>query len=105
MEYLNSQFNNRINFFLGDAIETLSNFKTNYKYDLIHIDADHNENAVIQQFNNTLPLATTNAYYIFDDYEAVNLCIDNWILKGTLKHINTPRCLWTNIITQLNTHS
>ena len=42
-----------------------------------------------------------NAYIIFDDYEAVKQCIDTWINENTLEHIETPGCLWTNIITKL----
>jgi len=46
-------------------------------------------------------LAKDDAFIVFDDYEAVRKLIDGWISGGVLKHVRTPWCLWTNIVTKL----
>ena len=103
VEYLNKHFGNRVNFMLGSANEKIPELYKNMDtgYNLIHIDADHYVHAVIEQFNLIKPLAVCGGYIIFDDYEAVRECIDNWIKEGILEHIFTPWCLWTNIVTKL----
>lgn len=100
VEYLNSQFGNRIDFHLGDAADVLPRLEAR-SYDCVHIDADHNIEAVRQQFALSKPLAAPRAYVVFDDYEAVQPLIDGWIARGELDLIEKPGCLWTNIVTQL----
>jgi hypothetical protein len=105
VEYLNANFNNRITFYLGDAEEIVNGLskELNQKFDFIHIDADHNEPAVNAQFLASKRLAKEDAFIVFDDYEAVRKLIDGWISGGILKHVRTPWCLWTNIVTKLVT--
>jgi predicted O-methyltransferase YrrM len=103
VEYLNANFNNRITFYLGDAVEVVNGLSDNDKFDFIHIDADHNEPAVNAQFLASKRLAKDDAFIVFDDYEAVRKLIDGWISGGILKHVRTPWCLWTNIVTKLVT--
>lgn len=104
VEYLNKHFGNRITFHLGTAEDVMSNQALG-KFDCIHIDADHNEEAVRRQFIMSQAFAEPHATYVFDDYEAVRPLIDGWISNGTLGHVFTPWCLWTNIITRLNNKS
>ena len=99
VEYLNSVFNNRISFYLGSAKDMIPRMVN--KYDLIHIDADHNHDAVIEQFTLSKTLADPRAWVIFDDYEAVKSCIDEWVNNNVLELIEIPWCLWTNIVTKL----
>lgn len=100
VNYLNKMFNNRITFFLGDAVKTVE--KLQYvEFDCIHIDADHYEAAVNAQFNVCVKYAKPNAFIVFDDYEAVQPLIDGWISNGTLTCVTIPWCLWTNIVTRL----
>ena len=101
VEYLNQHFGNRITFHLGDATEVLKTLP-HHEYDTIHIDADHTHEAVLSHFLHSLPLAKKNAYIVFDDYEATQSLIDRFIFDNTLSVIELPRCLWTNIVTQLN---
>lgn len=101
VEYLNKHFGNRITFHLGNAEDILSTQELG-TFDCIHIDADHNEHAVSKQFVLSKKFAEPGATYVFDDYEAVRSLIDGWISNGTLEHIFTPWCNWTNIITRLN---
>ena len=100
VEYLNKHFNNRITFHLGDAVEIMKTLPVN-TYDMIHIDADHTIPAVTAQFAEARHLAKPSAYIIFDDYEALRSEIDGWIQEGVLRHIITPWCLWTNIVTKI----
>jgi cephalosporin hydroxylase len=101
IKYLNSVFGERITFIHSDAITALKNLPHN-EYDLIHIDADHTDEAVKAQFNASWPLAKQNAYIIFDDYDAVHNTINELISNNTLKHIIIPDCSWRNCVTQLN---
>lgn len=101
VEYLNQHFGNRITFHLGDATEILKTLP-HHEYDAIHIDADHTQEAVRSHFIHSLPLAKKNAYIVFDDYEATQSLIDQFVFDKTLSVIELPRCLWTNIVTQLN---
>jgi hypothetical protein len=101
VEYLNTHFGNRIDFHLGNSEDVLTNQDLG-EFDCIHIDADHREDAVSREFAFTQKFASPEAYFVFDDYEALRNLIDGYILSGKLNHIETPWCLWTNIITRLN---
>jgi hypothetical protein len=101
VEYLNQHFGNRITFHLGDASEVLKTLPFD-EYDAIHIDADHTHEAVRSHFVHSLPLAKKNALVIFDDYEATQSLIDKFITDKVLTIVELPKCLWTNIVTQLN---
>jgi hypothetical protein len=101
VEYLNQYFGNRITFHLGDASEVLKTLPFD-EYDAIHIDADHTHEAVRSHFVHSLPLAKKNALVIFDDYEATQSLIDKFITDKVLTIVELPKCLWTNIVTQLN---
>lgn len=98
--YLNAHFGNRITFHLGTAAEILPTLPL-ATYDCIHIDADHYDDAVRQQFTLAKPLATPRAFVVFDDYEAVRSVIDSLIESKVLDQLELPGCLWTNIVTQL----
>jgi len=100
VEYLNQHFGNRITFHLGDASEVLKTLPSD-EYDAIHIDADHTHEAVRSHFVHSLPLAKKNALIVFDDYEATQSLIDAFIADKLLTVVELPRCLWTNIVTQL----
>lgn len=100
IEYLNSVFGNRIQFICGDAVTVMRSLPLN-SYDFIHIDADHNNEAVSAQFNACVPLAKSNAFIVFDDYDAVKETIHHFIDTGYLQHIVTPKCLWRNCVTRL----
>lgn len=98
--YLNQHFQNRVTFYKGDAVEVMKSLPHNL-FDAIHIDADHNIPAVTAQFAIARRLAKNGAFVVFDDYEAVRPLIDGWIAEGTLHHVFTPWCLWTNIVTNI----
>jgi O-methyltransferase len=104
VEYLNKHFGNRVQFFLGNSRDVLTRERLG-QFDCIHIDADHREDAVSQEFILTRPFAVSNAFYVFDDYEALRSLIDRYISAGILLHVETPWCLWTNIITRLKSVS
>lgn len=104
VEYLNKHFGNRIRFYLGYSKDVLTSENLG-KFDCIHIDADHREDAVSQEFTLSQQYATRNAYYVFDDYEALRVLIDGYVSSGILEHISTPWCLWTNTITRLKSVS
>lgn len=100
VEYLNANFNNRVTFILDDAVSAVNRLDAEL-FDLVHIDADHNDAAVKAQFNSSLRVAKLGAYYVFDDYIAVKNSINAFLGAGFLKHIVTPNCPYTNCVTQL----
>jgi spermidine synthase len=100
VDYLNSQFHNRVTFILGDAVEIMKTLPSN-TYDAIHIDADHNIPALNKQFTETRRLAINGGFIVFDDYESLRTAIDGWISEKILHHVVTPWCLWTNIVTNI----
>jgi hypothetical protein len=99
--YLNEQFNNRITFIHDDALKALETLSAD-EFDLIHIDADHNDEAVLAQFHASCRVAKKNATVIFDDYDAVGKTIDGLLSANVLQHVKTPECLWRNCVTRLN---
>lgn len=101
VDYLNTHFNNRVTFIHNDAIKALESLESE-SFDLIHIDADHNDDAVLAQFNASTCLASKNATVIFDDYDAVRKTIDGLIESGRLNLVKKPECLWRNCVTTLN---
>jgi hypothetical protein len=100
VDYLNTHFGNRITFHLGDAVTIMKTMDTD-SFDAIHIDADHVIPAVTAQFSEATRLAKIGSYVVFDDYEALRQAIDSWISNKQLQHVETPWCLWTNIVTVL----
>ena len=104
VQYLNKHFGNRIRFYLGDSTDVLSREKLG-QFDCIHIDADHREDAVANEFALSRPLASPGAFFVFDDYEALRPLIDGYISSGVLFHVDTPWSLWTNIVTRLRSVS
>jgi len=100
VDYLNTHFNNRITFIHADALKGIATLADN-TFDFVHIDADHYDAAVNNQFNASVRVAKLGATVVFDDYEAVQGTIDGFINRGILKHIVTPGCLWTNCVTKL----
>lgn len=104
VEYLNTHFNNRVHFHLGYSTDVLRRDDLG-TFDCIHIDADHRVEAVSEEFALSRPLAQPNAHFVFDDYEALRPLIDGYISSGVLRHIETPWCLWTNVVTRLSSVS
>lgn len=101
VEYLNKAFNNRITFYLGDATNIINSIKPENNFDLVHIDADHNNEAVLRQFNASRKISTRDAFFVFDDYEATRNTIDSLINTNIVRQLVLPNCLWTNIVTKL----
>jgi hypothetical protein len=100
VDYLNKHFGNRVDFILGDAVEAMKRLPAGL-FDVVHIDADHVIPAVTAQFTEARRLARPGATVVFDDYEALRPAIDGWISAGILQAVETPWCLWTNIVTRL----
>jgi len=99
VSYLNKVFDNRILFIQGNAQEILPVLsRLEQTYDIIHIDADHTNEAVTQYYNLSKPLAKQNSYIVFDDYEATRCLIDSIIKYDNLDIVTIPFCLWTNIV-------
>ena len=99
VDYLNTQFGNRITLLIGNALDVLPMLPPT-SYDLIHVDADHEVPAVTQQFAMCKVLAKPSATVVFDDYDATKPLIDSFMETGQLIHVVTPDCLWRNCVTR-----
>ena len=100
VRYLNEHFGNRITFLKGDAVEVMKTLQSG-AYDLLHIDADHNDAAVKAQFNESLRLATAGATYVFDDFDAIARTVGDLVQGGILEIKALPSCLWRNCVAML----
>lgn len=100
VEYLNRHFEDRVSFLQGDAVKVMETLAPR-SFDLLHIDADHYDAAVLAQFQESLRLAKPRAIYIFDDYDAVQGTVDQFVLEGLLDIKVVPKCLWRNCVAQL----
>lgn len=98
--YLNRHFQNRVTFLKGDAVEIMRTLPPK-SFDLVHIDADHNDAAVHAQFHESTRIATDNATYVFDDYDAVSATINNLVYDGYIRIKVIPDCLWRNCVATL----
>lgn len=100
IKFLNTVFGERITFIHSGASEALKTLSPN-NYDLIHIDADHNDAAVTAQFNECLPLAKENCIFVFDDYDAVSKTVNRLIDENVLEKVVLPNCHCRNCVTRL----
>jgi spermidine synthase len=103
VEYLNTHFNNRITFHLGDANNFINSLPDTENFDCVHVDAQHNEVAVRSQFLASKRVSKLDAIFVFDDYDLVKGLIDKLIDSKELKLLSLPGCKHTNIVTQLTT--
>jgi len=100
IRFFNRIFGERITFIHSDAIKGLETLSLN-QYDLIHIDADHNDAAVTAQFNACLPLAKENCIFVFDDYDAVSTTINKLFDDNILEKVIIPDSDYRNCVTRL----
>jgi hypothetical protein len=104
IDFFNAVFGKRITFIHSDAVEGLKKLEPN-QFDLIHIDADHNDEAVTAQFNHCLPLAKEGCVFVFDDYDAVSKTINNLFDTNVLDKLVIPDCLWRNAVGKLKSRT
>lgn len=95
---LNKYFNNAIKFIHSDSLLALSNM--NDKFDFFHIDGEHNNNYIINEFNLIKKLNNNKdniIKIIFDDQNCL-IELQNNILQN-YKVINRfcPNCNWNNV--------
>jgi hypothetical protein len=100
IKFFNRIFGERITFIHSGAIEALKTLSNN-QFDLIHIDADHNDAAVTAQFNACVPLAKENCIFVFDDYDAVSKTVNRLIKDAIIEEVVLPNCSCRNYITRL----
>ena len=76
---LNKHYNNRYNLIRGSSSNEINKFKLKTLFDMIHIDADHSFEAVVQDILNCIRFCHNNTLWIFDD-------IDNIGVSNALKY-------------------
>lgn len=97
VDYLNTNFNNRITLIAGDSLKILPTI-CDGPYDVIHIDGDHsNYERVKSDIVQAYRLSKPNTTFIFDDYQ------DNvYRILQSMKDCYTisivPDCSWTNCL-------
>ena len=100
-DYLRKEFpNSNIEFIKGDSLKILPNIRK--KYDLFHIDGDHENHIITKEFNFCKNLsANSNFQVIFDDVDSCMELKKN--IFSTYKIINSfiPNCPWRNCYIQI----
>lgn len=91
VDYLNSQFNNRITFFKGDSRVTVPEFienNPNLGIDLFHIDGMHDYDTD-HDFQNSYKLAKNNSVMMWDDSDShiLNNLWKGYINEGKIEDI------------------
>jgi hypothetical protein len=66
-DYLDSIFPNRLTIIWGDSTKTLKNFKSDFIYDLLHIDGGHTHDILTSDLENCCFLASSESTLIIDD--------------------------------------
>lgn len=95
-EYLQTKFNNvEFEYIEGNSIITLPKWLENHtdlynQYDVIHVDGGHDEECIINDMKNTVPLLKIDGIMIIDDTYAdhINNCINYYIDNGILEDVD-----------------
>lgn len=77
-----------------DAVKQLS---PDFKADIIFIDADHAEPAVLIDYQTFFPFLKKDGYIVFHDYASfsgVKKVIDNYVIEKTYNYQNLPNMWW-----------
>lgn len=103
LDYLNKEFPGRIKIVKGDSTTTVKKYTTTNKFDLIHIDGNHDVNYVTQDFYNSLKLAKSNAIIILDDdnFPTLNRLHRDFIDTGLVEVYKNPKLMQTQLYTHL----
>lgn len=87
-----------IEFIHGSSLDVIP--KLDKKYDLFHIDGNHDADFVIKEFDQCKNLSNSNIYkVIFDDWHGERgpgSLVESHVLKNNVKQYIIPDCLWTN---------
>jgi len=88
--YLTEAFKDRFSFIKGDSREILPLLATHHprkKFDVFHIDGDHNEGPVRADIGNILRIAQTGSIVILDDinFPGVAKAYDEFVKLGRLR--------------------
>jgi spermidine synthase len=91
---LNSNFEQNIKFIKGNSLNVLDNITE--KFDLIHIDGNHDESFILEEFEKCKKNARGTYKVLFDDVISMPN-VENHILKNykILNYIK-PDCEWNN---------
>ena len=95
-EYLQNKFRNvEFEYIEGDSIITLPKWTENHtdlynQYDVIHVDGGHDEECIINDMKNTVPLLKINGIMIIDDTYSghINNCINYYVDNGILEDVD-----------------
>lgn len=93
---LNNFFQNRYELLKGKSSDIMPMLKT--KYDLIHIDADHDYEFVCNDIENSRRLSHENTLIVFDDIDnfGVKMALERY--KNEFEHISTVNCIYGHSI-------
>ena len=89
----------QINFIHGNSTDIIPNLED--KYDMFHIDGNHDVEFIIDEFIKCKNLSSSNLYkVVFDDWHGergTGSDLEKFILQNNnVKKYEIPNCLWTN---------
>lgn len=94
-----------INFIHGNSLEVIPTL--NDKYDMFHIDGNHDVDFVIEEFAKCKALSSSNLYkVIFDDWHGERgpgSDVEKFVLNTSkIQKYEIPNCMWTNSYFEIN---
>jgi predicted O-methyltransferase YrrM len=98
VQYLNHYFGNRINLLKGESLQMIKALEQSKRYDLVHIDGDHDIKYVKNEFDSLQHKFAKYATIIFDDIDAPNV-LEYIINNKNLIVTEIPECKWKNCAT------
>jgi SAM-dependent methyltransferase len=101
VEILNKYFNNAITFICGNSLDVLLTLNT--KFDLFHIDGNHDENFIYKEFTLIHQLSNDSNILkvLFDDENCLRRLQEYIRVNFMVLKENCPKCEWSNIYFEL----
>ena len=107
LEYLQSLFPGRIEFFAGDSMKTVPEYHTAHpdaRFDLIHVDGSHEREYVLGDMENVRKMSTLDTIVVLDDDNDATIREINQMYedKGRIRRVEgvLPTQLCTHLIVQ-----
>ncbi len=104
IKVLNKYFGNRVSFIHMDSLNALNILiRTNQKYDFFHIDGEHNNDTIENEFNFCRGLRKKDSMnIIFDDQYQMKSLQEKIEREYTILHRECPDCCWSNLYYEIN---
>lgn len=100
VKVLNKHFGNRVRFIHADSLTGLKQLhEEGAKFDLFHLDGDHTESLIIQEYGMCSPMSTTfpRVKFVFDDEISLRGFSSYLTQFRANVKLEIPNCQWSNL--------